>query len=52
MYLRREYGSGWSLNEAGKLIVNRIKDIRYVGKRSIYKVEVEGGMCISVTDNR
>jgi DNA polymerase III alpha subunit len=51
MYLRRGYGSGWSLNEAGKLIVNRIKDIRYVGKRSTYKVEVEGGMCISVTDN-
>lgn len=51
VYLSKGYGSGWSLNENGALVINRIKDIRYQGIRRTYKVTVEGGASISVTEN-
>lgn len=50
-YLRKGYGRSWSLNGNQKLVVNNIKNIVYQGVRKTYKVTVEGGSSISVTDN-
>lgn len=49
--LREGYGKGWSLNEDGVLVLNEIKDIRYMGIRPIYRITLENGMTIDVTNN-
>lgn len=48
---RSSYGMAFSLNEKNRLIRNKIKDIRFQGKRSIYEIEVITGEKIRVTDN-
>lgn len=50
-YLRLGYGSAWSLNDNNELVKNHIKDIRYMGKRSLYRITLENGKTIDVTDN-
>lgn len=50
-YLREGYGTCWSLNEENKLIINRIVDIRYQGVRPVYRITLENGATIDVTDN-
>lgn len=50
-YLRLGYGSAWSLNDNNELVKNYIKDIRYMGKRPLYRITLENGKTIDVTDN-
>lgn len=53
-YLRLGYGKGWSLVHAeGQdfLLKNEIKDIRYMGIRPVYRITLEGGYTIDVTEN-
>lgn len=50
-YLRLGYGSAWSLNDNNELVKNHIKDIRYMGKRPLYRITLENGKTIDVTDN-
>lgn len=53
-YLRLGYGKGWSLAHAeGQdfLLKNEIKDIRYMGIRPVYRITLEGGYTIDVTEN-
>ena len=53
-YLRLGYGKGWSLVHAeGQdfLLKNEIKDIRYMGIRPVYRIALEGGYTIDVTEN-
>lgn len=45
------YGTCYSLDSRGILIKNRVKDIRYEGVRDIFKIELETGQSIKVTDN-
>ena len=46
-----KYGNGWSLNDKGKLVENQIVDIRYMGIRPLYRITLENGAYIDVTDN-
>lgn len=50
-YRSKGYGSGFSMNEAGLIVKNKIIDIRYEGVRRIYRVTVESGATIDVTMN-
>lgn len=50
-YLREGYGTSFSLNEENRLVLNRIKDIRFEGIKSIYRITLEGGATIDVTEN-
>lgn len=50
-YVKNGYGKSWSLNENDEVILNNIVDIRWAGFRKTYKVETEGGLTVSVTDN-
>lgn len=45
------YGSGFSLNEKNRLIKNKIKDIRYIGVKSLYRMILENGESINITLN-
>lgn len=50
-YMFKGYGMGFSLNEEKRLIKNQIKDIRFVGVKSLYRITLEGGNTIDVTAN-
>lgn len=50
-YLRNGYGVGFSLNEDNRLVKNRIVDIRYVGFKPLYRIALEDGKTIDVTEN-
>ena len=50
-YLSLGYGTAWSLDYDGKLRKNRIVDIRYEGKRPLYRITLENGKTIDVTEN-
>lgn len=53
-YNRCGYGKGWSLIHAegqDSLLKNEIKDIRYMGIRPVYRITLEGGYHIDVTEN-
>lgn len=50
-YNRKGYGIGFSLNEENRLVKNTIVDIRDMGVRKTYKVTLDGGHSICVTDN-
>lgn len=50
-YQREGYGVSWSLGDDEKLYINRIKDIRYAGVRSVYRITLENGATIRVTAN-
>lgn len=45
------YGGGLSLNDDGRLRRNIIKDIRYMGERTTFRITLEDGSHIDVTDN-
>lgn len=54
-YHRLGYGKGWSMvSEEGYgswVIKNEIKDIRYMGVRSLYRITLANGATIDVTEN-
>lgn len=54
-YKRVGYGKGWSLIHTDGwddyLLKNDIVDIRYMGKRSLYRITLDGGYTIDVTLN-
>lgn len=50
-YLGSGYGHGFSLNNEGKLIKNKIVDIRFEGVRETFKISLSNGMSINTTDN-
>lgn len=50
-YLRLGYGIAWSLCSDGKLRKNKIVDIRYEGKRPLYRITLENGKTLDVTEN-
>ena len=50
-YLRLGYGKAWSLDSNCKLCKNYIVDIRYQGKRPVYRITLENGKTIDVTTN-
>jgi len=50
-YKNRGYISGFSLNEDGKLYKNKIVDITFSGERDVYKITLENGKAIEVTEN-
>lgn len=50
-YRRKGYGIAFSLDERKMLVKNRIKDIRYEGVRPVYRITLENGMRLDVTDN-
>lgn len=50
-YCYKGYGSTLSLNEKERLVKNKIKDIRYEGKREIFRVTLQSGQYIDVTKN-
>ncbi|TGX80518.1 hypothetical protein E5358_12745 [Palleniella muris] len=50
-YLRCGYGTCWSLNAEKRLVINRVKDIRYEGVRPVYRITLETGETIDVTSN-
>ena len=50
-YLKLGYGKSWSMDENNLLKVNSIVDIRYSGKRPLYRITLENGSHIDVTAN-
>lgn len=50
-YNYKGYGSGFSLNENNLLIKNKIVDIRYEGRRELFRITLEDGKTIDTTDN-
>lgn len=48
-YKYKGYGHCFSLNENGRLVKNKIKDIRLEGEQKIYRVTLEDGKYIEVT---
>lgn len=50
-YLKFGYGAAWSLCSDGKLRKNKIVDIRYEGKRPLYRITLENGKTLDVTEN-
>lgn len=50
-YKREGYGNGMSLFEDGRVYMNSIVDIQYSGVRLVYKVTLDNGKCIQLTDN-
>lgn len=50
-YKYRGYGSSWSLNEKGDLVLNEIKDIYFQGIRETLTIKLENGSKITVTGN-
>ena len=50
-YIGNGYGYGFSLNNEGKLIKNKIIDIRFEGVRETFKITLANGMSINTTDN-
>lgn len=50
-YRHKGYGLGFSLNAENRLVKNRIKDIRYVGKKPLYRITLKDGKTLDVTAN-
>lgn len=50
-YRKEGYGSTFSLNDDNRLVLNNIKDIRFEGVKHLYRITIEGGATIDVTDN-
>lgn len=50
-YKKVGYGMAWSMNENNILVKNGIKDIRYMGLRPTYRITLENGRTLEVTDN-
>lgn len=50
-YKNKGYGCSWTLYEDGKIRKTQIKDIRYAGYRQTFKIVLETGQSIIVTDN-
>lgn len=50
-YRYRGYGLGFSLNAENRLIKNRIRDIRYVGVKPLYRITLEDEKTLVVTSN-
>lgn len=50
-YFGVEYGNSYSLNNDLRLRRNKIKDIRFVGIKPIFRMTLENGEYIDVTDN-
>lgn len=50
-YKYKGYGSSWSLNEKGGLVLNEIKDIYFQGIRETLTIKLENGSKITVTGN-
>lgn len=50
-YKNNGYGCAWTLCDDGKIRKSFIKDIRFAGKRQTYKITLENGKFICVTDN-
>lgn len=45
------YGKGWSMCEDGRIRPNIIADIQFAGKKMVFKITLENGSTIRVTDN-
>ena len=50
-YRSKGYGMAFSLNDDKRLVKNRIKDIRYMGVRPLYRITLENGAKLDVTAN-
>lgn len=50
-YKSQGYGLSLSMNHSGRLVTNRIKDIRKAGVRDIYRITIENGSYIDCTEN-
>lgn len=50
-YNREGYGIGFSLGDDKRLRKNRIVDIRYMGKRELFRITLNDGKAIDVTSN-
>lgn len=52
-YISYGYGAGFSLEDSDefRLVENKIKDIRYMGIRKIYRITLTNGATLDVTDN-
>lgn len=50
-YMRLGYGECLTMCEDGRIRTRKIKDIRFAGVRQTYKITLEDGRYISVTDN-
>lgn len=50
-YKREGYGSVWVLDKDNRIRLTKIKDINFAGIRQTYKITLENGATISVTDN-
>lgn len=50
-YIKEGYGMCFSLSSSGRLIKNKIVDIRFVGLKRCYKITTETGKNINVTIN-
>lgn len=50
-YSQFGYGVSFSLNQEGRLVKNRIKDIRYEGQRDVFELTLINGLSIRTTDN-
>lgn len=50
-YKNNGYGTAWSFDNKAFLVKNRIKDIRYMGLKPLYRITLENGMTIDVTNN-
>lgn len=51
MYRQNKLGKAFSMNENNKIIVNNIVDIKYSGKKAVFKVTMENGEHIECTMN-
>ncbi len=45
------YGLAYSIRESGRMFLNKIKDIRFDGYREIFRITLENGASIDVTNN-
>lgn len=50
-YKAKGYGMAFSLNEEKRIVKNKIKDIRYMGKLPLYRITLANGATLDVTDN-
>lgn len=49
--MKKNYGVAMSLCEDGRIRPNTIKDIRFAGKREVFKLTLDNGYSIECTDN-
>lgn len=50
-YKRNGYGCVWVLDEDKRIRLTKIKDITFAGVRQTYRITLENGATISITDN-